>query len=596
MLFESSATKQQNSFKNLREKGYNETLNYYKSLDKLSQGDLESNRKYTTQKILDAKKEVDILKGRNLILKNLEGRKFGMTSQEQSRVVANEAEKKANDERIKDLANVTSSYLGQVAAINSLLEPKKKSIVADKEMSKSELKLEEDRLKAIADARKKELQLELANIDTRLNNEDSYYTDRLTALDEDFLKRVEIAKVDHEEENRLAKGNQEKQKIALINFQLEKIKLIESYNKQKSTLEALDLDPVTKQATSKLQDKDPLKTLGDSAEHAVKGLEKAADRAEKLRFAVLELQAATNEWLKSFSSEFLQNSGFGSLETFFDGSFKNLLAGAETTQQKFAVYFNAIAESAQEAFNFIADASQKNFDDEKNRLQSQYDIALVYAGDNKAAQEKLGEDLEKQKKEIANRENKAKQKQAIFNIGIDTAQAIVGLWANPGFPAAIPLAIGVAALGAIQIGLVASQEVPQYFMGGTHDGGLMMVNDGAGANYKETIVTPDGKIMKPQGRNVLMNAPAGTEIYTHDMWQDQLQSMLQGKGIEMSASQHYSGITKGDMYQVMQDTLGSQPQYHSNFDADGATDYIIKGGNKTIINKNRGNGRGSKFN
>ncbi len=357
------------------------------------------------------------------------------------------------------------------------------------------------------------------------------------------------------------------------------------------TKESEAIKDLTKGTTGKVS---TIKDVNESGAEALKALEKHQKEIDKTKKSMEALQKTTDDWLKSFSSEFLQNTGMSSIETFFDGTFNKLIAGATTVEEKFAVTFNAIAESAQEAFNFINQNSEANFNAEKTRLQSQYDVSLKYAGDNKAAQEKLAEDLEKNKKDIAYREAKAKQKQAIFNIAIDTAQAIIGLWGNPGFPAAIPLSIVVGALGAAQIAMVASQEIPQYWMGGTHDGGLMMVNDGAGSNYKETIVTPDGKVMKPQGRNVIMNAPSGTEIYTHDMWQDQLHDMLQGKGITMSNSNQYHGITKGDLEEVMANTLGSQPQYHSNFDADGATDYIIKGGNKTIINRNRGNGRGVK--
>jgi hypothetical protein len=52
--------------------------------------------------------------------------------------------------------------------------------------------------------------------------------------------------------------------------------------------------------------------------------------------------------------------------------------------------------------------------------------------------------LANKKKDISNRENKVKQKQAIFNIAIDTAQAIVAsLRTDPtGIPALIIGALG----------------------------------------------------------------------------------------------------------------------------------------------------------
>ncbi len=301
---------------------------------------------------------------------------------------------------------------------------------------------------------------------------------------------------------------------------------------------------------------------------------------------VNELTEAMKNYLKSFSSEFMSESGFSK-------TFALLNQEIEGFEENFAVTFNAIAESAQEAFNFISNASQQNFDEEKTRLQSQYEVALLYAGDNKAAQEKLALDLEKSKKDIANRENRAKQKQAIFNIAIDTAQGIISALAST--PPNIPLSIAIGVLGAAQIALVSSQEIPQYWMGGTHDGGLMMVNDGTGSNYRETIVTPDGKVMQPYGKNVLMNAPPGTEIFTHDQWNDQLNGMLRGNGINWSNQQPQSGISKNDMKEAMLEAIGEQPQYYTNFDGNGVVYYMAKRGNITRLNTNRSNGKGLKF-
>jgi len=332
-------------------------------------------------------------------------------------------------------------------------------------------------------------------------------------------------------------------------------------------------------------------------------LEDQNKATEKAKEYVKKTAEELKNYIGSFGEEFMGNSGFS--ETFnnlfkFDENGNNFFQQIDdsllSSEEKFAAYFNGISEMAQEAFNFISNASQQNFDAERERLQSQYDVALTYAGENKAAQEKLAQDLEKQKKDIANRENKAKQKQAIFNIAVDTAQAIIGVWADPGFPTAVPLSIAIGALGAAQIAMVASQKIPQYWMGGTHDGGLMMVNDGTGSNYRETIVTPDGNIHKPQGKNVIMNAPAGTEIFTHDQWNEQMNNMLQGNGINWSFPQHQgSGISKADMRDAMLEAIGEQPQYHSNFDANGATTYIMKKGNITRSASNRGNSIKTRF-
>jgi len=520
LLFQSETTKQQNSFKNLREKGYNETLQYYNSLDTLNKNDLESNKSYMTQKILDSKKEVDILKGRNLILKALQ-RETPLGTVE---TTSNKSERLANEAKIKDIANVTSSYLGQISAINSLLNPEK---------NHNEITIEGNK--------EKEKKVKLIKLET--------------------VNQLELSKTE--------------------DTALEKLKIL------KKALEQTR-DETSKNSAEFQQFETSIKAVNESIEFLTKGLAPIKlDIKVPFQEAKKDIEAlkeATDNWLQSFSSEFLQNSGMGSLETFFDGTFNKLLEGAETSEEKFAVHFNAIAESAQEAFNLIAGYSQQRFDNERKRIEDQQAIAISYAGGSAVAIAKINEDAEKRKKDIANRENKAKQKQAIFNIAIDTAQGIVSALAST--PPNIPLSIAIGAIGALQIGLVASQKVPQYFDGtDNHIGGMMLVNDGAGSNYQEKVIFPNGKEIMPEGRNVLMNAPKGTKVLTHEQ---QIMQMLNERGISISASYNKNnGMTAQEMDSVMAKHFSKIQTNVTNIDQNGFRTWSESNGNKTIRNNNR---------
>lgn len=471
----------------------------------------------------------------------------------------------------------------------------------------SDLKLtekedEDERLANLAEMNRKEIELRIEKNNAILDNEDLYYSDRFKALDEDFRLRKRLAELDRDEDLRLAKNSYEKQQTALLSFQIENLKLIKDYAKKRADLEKLDLDQVLNlgellQDIDKLNKKDILKSLFDSGKNAQKELEKVGKQIERMEAAMLKLQSATTSWINSFTKDVFQSAGVGSIQSFFDDTFKNLLKGATTSEERFAVYFNSIAESAQEAFNFINQLSASNFESEKVRLEEQYNVALKYAGDNKEAQEKLNADLEKQKKDIAIREAKAKKQQALVNIAIDTAQAIIGLWANPGFPAAIPLAVLVGGLGIAQAAIVNAQEIPQYWMGGVHDGGKMMINDGKGANWKETYVTPDGKVHQSDKRNAIVDAPKGTKIYTHDQWLDHqrevsLHNMLKANNIDMYSQRvGNSGMTKDDLYEVMYNTLGRQPISKNVWDERGYSNYTERKGNITRKAYSRAKGR-----
>jgi len=246
--------------------------------------------------------------------------------------------------------------------------------------------------------------------------------------------------------------------------------------------------------------------------------------------------------------------------------------------------FNEIADSAQKAGEIIAGFSEMNFKNEYARLEAQKDISLKFAGDSAEAKAKIEADYEKKHKEIANRENKAKQRQALFNIAIDTAQAVMATVGKTGF-AGLPLALILGAFGLAQATLVASQKIPEYFAGtDNHIGGLMLVNDGGGSNYQEKVILPNGKEVMPEGRNVLMNAPAGTKVLTHEQ---QIREMLNERGISMSRNYASSGMTAQEMDSVMAKHFSKIQVNNTTFDRSGFSSWAESNGNRTKQNANR---------
>lgn len=207
--------------------------------------------------------------------------------------------------------------------------------------------------------------------------------------------------------------------------------------------------------------KDPSKVLTAD----VSGLERQNEMYLKNLEALKKLKEATDAWLNSFTQDFWNNSSLPSLQIFFDGTFDKLLAGAETAEEKFAVTFNAIAESAQEAFNLITEASNASFKNEYANLEKQKNISLAFAGENEEARAEVERQAEERRKQIARREFQAKKKQAKANIAIDMAQALIALWVKPGFPAAIPMAAVVAGLGIAQMAMVDAQQMPEFWKG-----------------------------------------------------------------------------------------------------------------------------------
>ena len=273
------------------------------------------------------------------------------------------------------------------------------------------------------------------------------------------------------------------------------------------------------------------------------------EKYKELKDAIGELESPldkANEKTKAFIEGFktdqitngLKTLGLDSAKIFLDidvngqSTFSKLLEAAKLTGEEFKVTFGAISEVAQEAFNKIMEMDNERFKVAYDNLEKEKNIAIAFAGDSADARAEVDKQYEEKKKAIRRREAKAKKDQAMFNIVIDTAQAVVEALPN------YVLAAIVAALGIAELAMVSSQPLPEYATGtDNHIGGLMKINDQKGSNYKEIVETPDGKKRIYDGRNVVVNAPKGTKVKTADetmdylMFNKDLNNILTSNGI-----------------------------------------------------------------
>lgn len=236
-----------------------------------------------------------------------------------------------------------------------------------------------------------------------------------------------------------------------------------------------------------------------------------------------------DDYLKTFTDSFAGNSGLPTL-------FKILNDEVFGFGENFAVTFNTVAELAQETFNKISEFSNQNFENEYNNLAKQKEIAMAFAGDSESAKEEIERQSEQRRKEIARREFKAKQKIALFNIAIDTAQAIVATLTKTPLPAGLPLVIATSAIGALQLGIVASQQPPQFWKGTDNAPEGFAYTQERGA---EVITDSKGNI-KDLGDNKgarLTYLTKGDKVFTAEktasMFDNNLNSILSDNGIMM---------------------------------------------------------------
>jgi hypothetical protein len=329
--------------------------------------------------------------------------------------------------------------------------------------------------------------------------------------------------------------------------------------------------------------------LGESGKNAADDLAKLGEKMKAQDEAAKKMKKTTDEWLKNIQSGFLSNAGLGSLNFFLDiqenglTMYEELMKGADPLAKKFAITFKGITDVAKEAFSFITQASQSAYNAELSNLEKRKEISLKYAGESATAREEIERQYEQRRKAIERQRAEQEKKQAIFNVIINTAQGISAVFAKTPPPKGIPLAALVAGIGALQLATISNAEVPNYEHGtDNHKGGLMLINDAKGSNYTEAVKTPDGRITKYKGRNVLVNAPKGTEVLTAQetlQFDKDLNNLLMNNGISQSVVNN--GIDINDLDSVMGKYFRNIQVNNTTFDKDGISSFYMKNGQKT---------------
>ena len=131
---------------------------------------------------------------------------------------------------------------------------------------------------------------------------------------------------------------------------------------------------------------------------------------------------------------------------------------------------------------------------------------------------------EKKQAEISKRLAQHEKKQALFNIGINTAQGIVAALAS--VPPNVPLSFIIGGIGAIQAGVVAATPIPEFAKGTQYaSGGVSLV----GEKGREIIQNPKGDISLVNNP-ALINLERGSKVLTNQQTEAFLndRNILQG--------------------------------------------------------------------
>lgn len=185
------------------------------------------------------------------------------------------------------------------------------------------------------------------------------------------------------------------------------------------------------------------------------------------------------------------------------------------------------------------------FEERIANLETEKQKELDLAGNNAAAREAIEEKFNKRIAEQKTKQAKADRAFALFNVAINTAQAIAKTIAQLGMPFAIPFVALAAIQGAIQAAVILSRPLPKYKKGRKGGPAQMAIVDEAGP---ELIIDKHGRLKEVGGKEArVAHLSQGDTVIPHVQTKEILKNIETRKIIqEMELTGHLSdSIRKG---------------------------------------------------
>ena len=324
-------------------------------------------------------------------------------------------------------------------------------------------RLEEERLKNVYERELSDLERKKDISQANFEDEKQYAEKRIQLSEDVALYENLIALRRFKENLRLHKDSLDLQKIDANNYQTEQENIVKRSEDRILKIRKDNFDAFTeyREKYGKPADEETFGTgvtflPTEQLDELIQGYEKLNEEKKKSKKLTEDEKKAVEDYIATFKESFMNEAGFPTLFKVLNDEIAGFGDNWRTT-------FLAIGEIAKEAFEFISEASNANFENEYSNLEKQKNVALLFAGDSASAREEIERQYEERQRAIRRREFQAQKATALFNIAINTAQGIVSALAST--PPNVPLSIAIGAIGAIQAGVVASRQIPEFWKG-----------------------------------------------------------------------------------------------------------------------------------
>lgn len=324
---------------------------------------------------------------------------------------------------------------------------------------------------------------------------------------------------------------------------------------------------------------------------AEEDLNKQRDKANKKRDddekkRLEDIAKRMQGFLQSSFGSSMSGLGFGSIGEFFNSELMDMWKTTESTTEKMAIAFQVFGNVVGDVFAKLNEVSANYYQRQQDRLEQDKEVAIKYAGENADAREAIEEQYNKRALELKRQQAKREKEIAIFQTSLNTAQAIMSIWAQvPKVDfgiSATALSAMVGALGVAQMAMIASRPLPQFYKGTDNaPQGWAIVDE----LRPEVHTDKKGNIKSfgSSGGANLRYLEQGDKIYkSHsDFFREMSGSYVNPNGqIVMN-----NGITKEEMSEVMKASIPSIQEVH--FDENGIKRYIKKSNSRTEIRNKR---------
>lgn len=210
---------------------------------------------------------------------------------------------------------------------------------------------------------------------------------------------------------------------------------------------------------------------GEAKDKLIEDIQKGREQITKLKEELVALKNPTEEDPKEGSElEKVDILGYSAKD--WEDVFKNL----DDVHKRFKMVEMGIG-AMNNAFNMFSQLQENlnarelskytaNQQKKKQALLDQLNQGYISQAQYQKEVQRLDEEAETKKKELAIKQFKAQKAANMLNIIANTALAVMRAYSDAGPLAGTPLAAIVGAIGAVQLGIVAAQQPPSYAKGG----------------------------------------------------------------------------------------------------------------------------------